>query len=49
VAQVQIRRGGVETGLDPQRAAAFQAVAKLLGLEDFVGTATDQGDGFFNR
>jgi len=49
VAQVQVRGRGVETSLDAQRAAAFQALAKFLGLEDFVGATTDQGDGFFNR
>ncbi len=49
VAQVQVRRGGVEAGLDAQRAAFLQARAQILELEDLVGTAADQGKGFFNR
>ena len=49
VAQVQVGRSGVEAGLDPQRAAFLQARAQILELEDLVGTAADQGKGFFNR
>jgi hypothetical protein len=49
MAQVQVGRGGVEAGLDPQRAAFLQARTQILELEDLVGTAADQGKGFFNR
>ncbi len=48
VTQMQIRRGGIEAGLDPQRAPAFQALTQLLQFEDFIGATTDQGKGFFN-
>ncbi|MNY83665.1 hypothetical protein D3C86_2265880 [compost metagenome] len=49
MAQVQVRGGGVETGLDAQRAAAFQPLAQLLDLEDFIGATADLGKGLFNR
>jgi hypothetical protein len=42
VADVQVRRGRVEAGLDPQRAPDAQARLEFVGLEDFIGAATDQ-------
>ena len=42
MAQVQVRRGRVETGLDAQRAAELEPGFQLLALEDFVGAAADQ-------
>ena len=47
VADVQVRRGGVEPGLDPQGPApGFHGRGEpgfqLLALEDFVGAAADQ-------
>jgi hypothetical protein len=43
VAQVQVRRGRIETGLDPQRTAAFQALGQLLPLDDLVGATRNGG------
>src|SRR3546814_7107899 len=39
VADVQVRRGRVEAGLDPQRPARLQPCFELLALENLVGTA----------
>ena len=43
VAQVEVRGGGVEAGLDPQRPAEPQAGLELLALEELVGPSGDQG------
>ena len=45
VAQVQVGRGRVEAGLDPQRPALGQARGQFVDLEDFVGAAGDQFKG----
>jgi hypothetical protein len=42
---VQVGRGRVEAGLDPQRAAQLQAGGQFLALEDFVAAAGDQVEG----
>ena len=44
-AQVQVRRRGVEAGLDPQGAAQLQPRLQLLALEDLVRPAGNQGQG----
>ena len=44
--QVQVRGGGVETGLHPQGAPQLQARLEFFGLDDFVGATADQGKGF---
>ena len=41
VAQVQIRRGGVESGLYPQGPASGEALGELLLDEDLLGAAFD--------
>ena len=48
VAQMQIRRGRIETGLDPKRAAELQARFQLLRFEDFLRTAADQFEYFLH-
>ena len=45
VAQVQVRRGRVESGLDAQRAAFLQAGFQLVALEQLVRPAGDQIQG----
>ena len=45
VAQVQVGRGGVEAGLDPQRATELEAGLQLLALEDFIAAAGNQVEG----
>jgi len=42
---LQVGRGRVEAGLDPQRAALLQAGGQFLALEDFVAAAGDQVEG----
>src|SRR5687768_9627892 len=46
MAQVQVRRGRVETGLDPQRAPRLHGSAQprlqFLALEDLVGAPGDE-------
>ena len=39
VTEVQVRRSGIEAGLDPQRAAKFQPRFQLVALEDFIAAA----------
>jgi hypothetical protein len=41
VANVQVRRGRIEAGLDSQRSTQGQARLHLFDLENFFGTATD--------
>jgi hypothetical protein len=45
MAQVQVGRGRVETGLDPQRPAGLEPGLQFLALEDLVGSAADQFQG----
>ena len=42
MAEVQIRRGRIEAGLDAQRPAQPEARLQILTLDDFIGAATDQ-------
>ena len=44
VAEMQIRRGRIESGLDPQRAAELEARLELLALDDLVGAAADESE-----
>ena len=49
VPEVQVRRGGVEAGLDAQWLAALQLLQQL-GLDQQLGAAAlDLGQLFFNR
>jgi predicted transcriptional regulator len=45
---VQVRGGGIEASLHAQRATTLQALAQFIQLEDFIGSAADQGKGFIN-
>jgi len=42
MAQMQVRRGRIETGLDAQRAVELQPRLQVFALDDFLGAATDQ-------
>ncbi len=41
MAEMQIRRGGIETGLDPQRLAALELVDQFALDQDFLGAPFD--------
>jgi hypothetical protein len=45
VPEVKIRRRRIESGLDAQRPAGPKARLEFVGLEDFIGAATDQVEG----
>jgi hypothetical protein len=41
VAEMQVRRGRIEAGLDPQRAAELEPREQIFALDDFFGAATN--------